>query len=370
MGVGYYQPLVQWSKGEYLYANNTQDDFAVMQSYGLPLRVDDHGDTMATATVLTGTSSGGITTVSATGVIERSTDVDMFALSAAAGPLNLTLSPAARSANLDALVTVRNSAGTVIATANPVDALNATLTVTLPAAGTYYVVVQGTGKGDPLTTGYSSYGSVGQYALSANYYTPGNVAPTAVISATPTSGTAPLTVQLSGASSTDPDGGIASWAWNFGDGTTGTGSALSHVYGSAGTYTVQLQVTDTGGLTSLASTTITVGTPVIAMSVNDIAMTLTIAKTGTATATAAVKVLDASGKVVPGATVTGNWSGIVSKTGATATTATTTGVATFTSPASTKTARGTFTFTVTGVTKSGYGYVSASNIETSDSIVR
>ena len=370
MGVGYYQPLVQWSRGEYLYANNTQDDFAVMQSYGLPLRLDDHGDTMATATVLTGTSSGGITTVSATGVIERSTDVDMFTFAAAAGPLNLTLTPAVRAANLDALVTVRNSAGVVIATANPVDALNATLSVTLPAAGTYHVAVQGTGKGDPLTTGYGSYGSVGQYALSASYYTSGNVAPTAAISATPTSGTAPLTVQLSGAGSTDPDGGIAGWAWTFGDGTTGTGSALSHVYSSAGTYTVQLQVTDTGGLTATTSTTITVGAPVVAMSVNNIAMTLTVAKTGTATATAAVKVLDASGKVVPGATVTGNWSGIVSKTGATATTATSTGVATLTSPTAAKTARGTFTFTVTGVTKTGYGYVSASNLETSDSIAR
>jgi PKD repeat protein len=319
--------------------------------------------------VLTGTSSGGVTTVSATGVIERPTDVDMFAFSAAAGSVNITLTPAVRSANLDALVTLRNSAGAVLATANPVDALNATLTATLPAAGTYYVSVQGTGKGDPLTTGYSSYGSVGQYALSANYYTPGNVAPTAVISATPTTGTAPLTVNFSGAGSTDPDGGIASWAWTFGDGTTGSGATLSHVYASAGTYTAQLQVTDVGGLTATKAVTITVGTPPVVMSVGDIAMTLTVAKTGTATASAVVKVLDANGKVVSGATVTGNWSGIVSKTGATATTATT-GLATFTSPTAAKTARGTFTFTVTGVTRTGYSYVPASNLETSDSIVR
>ena len=45
MGVGYYKALVQWSKGEYATANNVQDDSVVMQSNGLPLRADDHGNT-------------------------------------------------------------------------------------------------------------------------------------------------------------------------------------------------------------------------------------------------------------------------------------------------------------------------------------
>lgn len=369
MGVGYYQSLVQWSKGEYLGANNTQDDYAVAQSNGLPLRVDDHGDTNATATLLVGTSSGGVTTVSSPGVIERPTDVDVFAFSAAAGPVNVTLTPAARSANLDAVVTLRNSAGTVLGSANPVDALNATLSVTVPLAGTYYVSVQGTGKGDPLSTGYSSYGSVGQYALSVNFYTPGNTAPTAAISATPTSGTVPLSVSFSGAGSSDPDGSIVGWDWTFGDGTSATGVTTSHVYGTVGTYTAQLRVTDNGGLSATRAVTVTVGAAPVAMSVGDIAMSLTVAKLGTANAKAAVKVLDKNGLPVSGATVTGNWSGIVSQTGASVVTGTN-GVATFTSPTSSKTARGPFTFTVTGVTRSGYSYTSASNLETSDSIVR
>lgn len=369
MGVGYYQPLVQWSKGEYLYANNTQDDFAVAQTYGLPLRTDDHGDTLSTATVPGGTSSGGVTTFSTQGVIERSTDLDMFAFSAGAGPINLTLAPAARSANLDGVLTLMNSAGTVLATINPVDQLGATISATLPVAGTYYVSVRGTGNGDAAATGYSSYGSVGQYALSGNYYTPGNVPPTAVISATPTSGTAPLTVNFSGAGSTDSDGSISSWSWNFGDGTTGSGATTSHVYSVAGSYTAQLQVTDNSGLTALKSTPITVGAPPVAMSVGNIGLSLTVAKSGTATATAAVTVLDASGRAVSGVTVTGNWSGLVSQTGVVAATDAA-GIATLTSPTSAKKARGTFTFTVTGVGKTGYSYVPASNIETSDSIVR
>lgn len=369
MGVGYSLPLVQWSKGEYLGANNTQDDYAVAQSNGLPLRLDDHGDVNAAATVLVGTSSGGVTTVSSQGVIERPTDVDVFAFSAAAGPVNVTLTPATRSANLDAVVTLRNSAGTVLASANPVDALNATLSVTVPLAGTYYLSVQGTGKGDPLSTGYSSYGSVGQYALGVNFYTPGNTAPTAAISATPTSGTVPLTVSFSGAGSSDPDGSIAGWSWTFGDGTSATGVTTSHVYSTAGTYTAQFQVTDNGGLTATRAVTITVGPAPVTMSVADIAMSLTVAKSGTSNAKAAVKVLDRNGLPVSGATVTGRWSGIVSQTSASVVTGTN-GVATFTSPTASKTARGTFTFTVTGVTRSGYSYTSASNLETSDSITR
>lgn len=370
MGLGYHQPVVQWSRGEYLGADNTQDDFAVMQSYGLPLRTDDHGDTMGTATVLTGASSGGMTTATVSGVIERSTDVDMFAFSAGAGAVSLALAPAARSANLDARVTLRNSAGVVIATSVLADTLNVSLAATLPAAGTYYVAVQGVGRGDPRLDGYSSYGSVGQYALTARFLTPGNLAPTARIAATPAAGQAPLRVRLSGAGSTDSDGSIAAWHWTFGDGTTGSGPVVSHVYVSPGTYVAQLRVVDNGGLSATTATTITVGTPPVAMSVAGIALSRIVSATGTAVALAAVKVIDVSGRVVPGATVTGTWSGIVSKTGATATTASSTGVATFTSPTAAKTAKGTFTFTVTGVTRTGYGYVPASNIETSDSIVR
>jgi PKD repeat protein len=63
---------------------------------------------------------------------------------------------------------------------------------------------------------------------------PANRPPVAVLTATPTSGTSPLTVNLSAAGSTDPDGDtISSYAWNFGDGSPGFTSASptrSHVY--------------------------------------------------------------------------------------------------------------------------------------------
>jgi PKD repeat protein len=52
-----------------------------------------------------------------------------------------------------------------------------------------------------------------------------------------------------GRNSSDTDGSIASYAWNFGDGTTGTGPTPSHTYAVKGTYNVRLTVTDNGGAT-------------------------------------------------------------------------------------------------------------------------
>lgn len=369
MGVGYYQALVQWSKGEYTGANNLQDDYAVMQSYGLPLRTDDHGNTAATATLLTGTASGGISTLASQGVIERPTDVDVFAFAAAAGTASFTVSPAARSANLDAWVSLRDAAGNLLANINPTDALNASFSVVLPASGTYYLAVQGTGKGDPLTTGYSNYGSLGQYSLTASVPTPGNQAPVAVIAASTLRATAPVSVSFSGTASSDVDGSIVAYDWNFGDGTMASGAATSHTYSSPGSYSVQLRVTDNGGLSAASAVTVTVDAPVLLvnMRVADIAMSLSVSRTGSARAGAAVKVLDAKGLPVAGATVAGSWSGL--STGSSSVVTDTTGVARFSSGSSRATT-GSFTFTVNNVTRSGYTYVPLSNTETRDTIAR
>ena len=50
-------------------------------------------------------------------------------------------------------------------------------------------------------------------------------------------------------------------AWNFGDGQTGTGSPVSHVYAAPGTYVVTLKVRDALGLVSTATLTVTVRAP-------------------------------------------------------------------------------------------------------------
>lgn len=166
MGLGFDKPVVQWSRSDYANANNFQDEVAVMQTFGLPLRADDHGNGPASATTLQAATVAGQPVQTGQGVIERPDDVDVFSFSAAAGSVSVLASPAARAPNLDILLTLRNRDGLLIASSNPEDALGAGLSAVLPAAGTYYLSVQGTGRGDPLVDGYSAYGSRGRYAVS------------------------------------------------------------------------------------------------------------------------------------------------------------------------------------------------------------
>ncbi len=84
-----------------------------------------------------------------------------------------------------------------------------------------------------------------------------NKAPTASITASPTSGTVPLTVSFT-ATASDSDGSIVSYSWNFGDGSISSSTNPSHTYSAAGTYTATLTVTDNGGAQTSATKTISV----------------------------------------------------------------------------------------------------------------
>jgi len=70
-----------------------------------------------------------------------------------------------------------------------------------------------------------------------------------------------LTCSFDGSASTDPDGSISSYAWDFGDSQTGTGATPSHTYGSAGAYTVKLTVTDNAGKTASTTKQVQAGAP-------------------------------------------------------------------------------------------------------------
>ncbi len=73
----------------------------------------------------------------------------------------------------------------------------------------------------------------------------------------PVSGDAPLTVHLSAGASCDPDGTIASFAWDFGDGAVAEGQAVDHVFTSPGVYTVTLTVSDNAGVMTQVTNDIT-----------------------------------------------------------------------------------------------------------------
>jgi len=172
MGVGYYQSLVQWSKGEYSGANNTEDDFVVMQNTGAPLRADDHGNTQGTATAMTQTGTGLTRKVKVSGVVSTDADVDMFSFNAGAGTATIKIKLDALSPNLDAQLILRDAGGNQLASSQPKKSLGGKVSVSLPAAGTYYISVEGVGKPPVLGTGYSGYGSLGQYTLSGTVQAP------------------------------------------------------------------------------------------------------------------------------------------------------------------------------------------------------
>ena len=87
-----------------------------------------------------------------------------------------------------------------------------------------------------------------------------NQPPLASFTADPTSGELPLMVSFDATASYDPDGTVVSYEWDFGDGSTDSGDMVSpsHIYTSAGSYTVTLAVTDDMGMSAIASNTITV----------------------------------------------------------------------------------------------------------------
>lgn len=65
-------------------------------------------------------------------------------------------------------------------------------------------------------------------------------------------------VNFDGSGSSDPDGSIVTYEWDFGDGTAGTGVSVAYAYSSPGTYTVTLTVEDNGGKTAQDTATVTV----------------------------------------------------------------------------------------------------------------
>ena len=83
-----------------------------------------------------------------------------------------------------------------------------------------------------------------------------NRPPQAVLALTAASGMAPLLVTGDGSGSSDPDGQVLTYAWNFGDGTTAAGVSPNHTYTQRGTYTVTLTVRDPYGMTATASRTV------------------------------------------------------------------------------------------------------------------
>jgi len=195
MGVGYYEPLVQFSNGTYSSANQPEDDFVVAVSNGLPLRADDHGDTRATASALTnGTEQSG--------VISTRADVDYFSFIATTTSHDVSVTSPSLSTNLDVQAKLFNSSGTLLSTTNPdlfrvgvnsATGLDAVFTATTTPGNSYFIALEGVSYGPGTTTGYSDYGSLGEYRVNVSY-APKTISPAGTVTI---SGTAKVAKNLS-----------------------------------------------------------------------------------------------------------------------------------------------------------------------------
>lgn len=164
MGYPYEANRALWWHGTTTSPGTYQDDLAVLTRpvNGFGHRDDDHGDSADRATVL---AAAGIGSVGGAGVIERMSDVDVFALSARGGALTATAAVPQPYNNLDVRLELRDAAGRLLGTADPAGDGEATLRATV-TAGTYYLFVRSAGL-SPAATASNHGHNVGQYTLTA-----------------------------------------------------------------------------------------------------------------------------------------------------------------------------------------------------------
>lgn len=119
----------------------------------------------------------------------------------------------------------------------------------------------------PGRVGLSTYVSGNSTALTTSYADL-HVAPTVAPNVAPTAAfgarAEDLGLAVDGSESSDPDGTVVGYAWQFGDGATATGRTATHTYAAPGTYRVTLTVTDSRGATATTARTVTAVAPNLA----------------------------------------------------------------------------------------------------------
>ncbi len=133
--------------------------------------------------------------------------------------------------------------------------------INLVAGQLYYVeaLQKEGGGGDNLAVGWELPNGVRERPIPGTRLLPfGSAPPTASFTAQPSSGAAPLAASFDASASTDLDGSIVNYSWDFGDGSTGTGMSANHTFVAEGTFVVTLTVTDDNANTNTSSLEITV----------------------------------------------------------------------------------------------------------------
>lgn len=148
--------IIQWSKGDYPDATRFEDDLAMIGDV-LPPLADDHGATVATATVL---SPSTVSTLD--GLINHEHDVDVFDIDVTVRT-DLVVRPAVGTSNLHTRIEITDPAGRPTASLVPTQAMDWVLEAEL-APGRHVVSVRAAGWG-VAPHGFTTYGALGAYVL-------------------------------------------------------------------------------------------------------------------------------------------------------------------------------------------------------------
>jgi PKD repeat protein len=367
------RPVNQWAKGEYQDASSTQDNLVAIANLtsGIPLVADDHGGTLAAATVAPGLS------VTGGGVISSALDLDLFKFTAGRGNIVITPKVSLFAPNLRLQIRVLNSTGTVLGTFTGAGTAGnmapAPITFFAPTGGVYYLELKGIGNGDGITSGYTDYGSIGIYSFVASWQD-FIQKPVAAITSDRTGGVFPVTVAFDGGTSSDPDGVVVGYSWNFGDpasasANTSTLRNPSHTYAAPGTYTASLVVTDNQGNVSAAATqAINVTGSALPKSINVASVTGSWVRMTNVevAATATIRAVNQYGQPLRSVAVYVTVSGSASGKAAAKTDAN--GYVTIQMRKQRMTNPSTYTFTVTRLVYPAYPYIAADNLPSTASV--
>lgn len=231
---------------------NPSHSYASAGSYTVTLTVTDNQGASSSdsesVTVNAVTGPGG-DQLNETSLSGASNSTKYFTLTVPAGATNLVFATSGGTGDADLYVRFGSQPTTSSYDCRPYQSGNNESCPISPAqAGTYHVMIRG----------YSAYSGMSLSGTYSGGSTGGNNAPNAVIANGPFSAVTGQSVSFSSAGSSDSDGSIASYSWNFGDGSASSAANPSHSYQNAGTYNVSLTVTDNDGASDQAGSVSTI----------------------------------------------------------------------------------------------------------------
>ena len=168
MGAPYSSRVTHWSRGEYVSANNQEDDISII-SESLPLLPDSVGDDPLNAQVLSTDQDGNL---SLNGSIETQNDVDYYSFETSGGLITFNAVPTGPTTgingqNLNIRLRITDSGGGTVIDSNDEGSMPTSISANL-VGGSYFLLVEGAGEGSWATGGFGDYGSIGSFSITGN----------------------------------------------------------------------------------------------------------------------------------------------------------------------------------------------------------